>query len=397
MTAALTPSASAKARSSLNHDERKRIERRVKGRLQKQRFRQRQRERVETDRETLDVLEREHRALLHGVHERLQCQPPGTIDVFQRYLAVTHEIEALWLEGQQLRRDLAERERFAFTVLQTVQAYDSKAPGAGGSTDDEDHESEQLQPAAPFLLSAGACAETIERCEQEIWARLRDRAPTPESTNEIHGWRIHRDVQPSRLELLFTKRLSAVTPTQLADATWPLMTALATSAAPARDLDARVLQVVDSETVVLHKRKTRPQLEKINCANLLFFRRPTRNGRAVIIGWKSVHREAASRSDHHARSRRAPRYPEVWVDVFEWLLLEEEEEEEEEKGGSDGDEQDAKENGATGCRVTFGSRVEDSDPAYLKFLLTEMLVWICRWEHAISHVLQRTSTLPTAL
>ncbi|GLD97352.1 hypothetical protein PINS_up006036 [Pythium insidiosum] len=352
-------------------------------------------ERVETDRETLDVLEREHRSLIEAVGQRLQREPPGSIDVFQRYLAVTHEIEALWLESQQLRRDLAERERFAFTVLQTVEGYDTTAPG--GATDDEDPESDALEPAAKLLLSAGACAETIERCEQEIWARLRECAPTtPEATNEIQGWRIHRDVQPSRLELLFAKRLSGVTPTQLADATWPLMTALASSPGSARDLDARVLQVVDSQTVVLHKRKTRPQLEKVNCANLLFFRRPTRNGRAIIIGWKSVHRDAArssfsdfrSLSKSQKRSRKAPRYPEVWVDVFEWLLLEETTEDDKDDDGN-----------SNGVRVTFGSRVEDSDPAYLKFLLTEMLVWICQWEHAISHVLQRTATsaLPTAL
>lgn len=309
----------------------------------------------------------------------------------QRYAAVTDEAQRLRHELETLRRRMELFDR-------CVSNIDGFLIGLARRRHPEPA---TLLPSPPppqlnrVYMTKATSRELVRQCYLDICERKWPAGKRLSSGSHMLGWRDERFVDDASHELHFalSKRFALGSLDAFTKRTWEIVTSEKKHHARAvqrSTLGAKVLQVIDADTVLLQRRVYHAHLSTIACVNMLAFRVWTARG-GCVIGFKSVTLPARSEDinsvfEYDAEQRSwfhdDPELKHVWVDTFQWWVFTDEGRVAEplqgdEDGGAEPDR-------SAGLSVTMGGVTKNPDPKYIGYFLVEVLSCIMRWENAVA-------------
>lgn len=310
--------------------------------------------------------------------------PLPEVRLHQQYAAGTSEAQQLRLAMETMRRQMDRFDRCVSNI-------------DGFLIELERPQSKPSLPLHPLpvpldrvYMTETACQELVRQCYLDICERKWPAGNRRSSGSQLLGWRDERYVDDTGCTLHFalSKRFATGALDAFVERTWELVTSEKPQLARVvqrSTLGAKVLQVIDTDTVLLQRRVYHAHLSAITCANLLAFRVRTTSG-GCVVGFKSVQLPASEDAGVNGRlfeydaEQRSwfhdnPALKHVWVETFQWWIFQPDD--------------------SAALGVTMGGVTKNPDVQYIGFFLVEVLACILRWENVVAA--SQLSFLPSAL
>ncbi|TYZ69108.1 hypothetical protein PybrP1_009916 [[Pythium] brassicae (nom. inval.)] len=356
------------------------------------------------------------------------AQADAELQLRRRYEAARTEMTALRRQIAHTKKQLSDFDLFtaslesylsefpspAGSVASPGPSQSSRSPGSSAPTTPTPTLKIDTTPSqSPQYITDAACQQVIRECYQ-AYAANNWSGRSVSTGGEMLGWTDRRFVDGGTLQFALSKAFPALGKEYLMQRTWDILTtARHMRTLQAATTEVTILQHIGDDAVLLERRATHPQLNRISCVHLLVFRLRTESG--YIVAFKAVNppgspQESAAettpasspsplpwsddevvfdddsdRANVEPKPEPKPKPKLTWVETMQWFVFDELELSLDDPFGFAPDGSfDFAGNGPGGTRVLIGGRTANCDESFANYFIFEIVTYIIRWESAVA-------------